>query len=447
MWRASPGEPASVCKKRKIGWRLAFLSGVLVLNLIVPWWSSILLSLAILIVLMWDRPSWRDIRNRVLSFAPAAVLIFAGLLWVPDGETIRQLAARWGTGILAVVWFSSTVTWLSWREWLRERHAPEWVLDLIGSLMTQGTLVKECLMRGRDAAWIRSAQPARQWALSTYGSVLGASVDQTFYRFLALEESRILRTAPPIEQRDAIEQEVVSLNQVTVLSETHQKRLSNIRFSLKPGEWVALCGPSGAGKSTLLKAMAGLVGLDQGQLTRWRTPLELKQERISPDARVGFVFQDPYDQLIGATPHEDILWGLCKRGIPLLIAIEKARCVLEELGIAPIQHRPIRALSGGERKRVAFAATLVCEPELLLCDEPTHGLDPVTAARLIATVETYAQRQAKPMTLVWATHDWRSLPSSIRRILLLKQGELQFDGSLETGLLPERLVKNGIALP
>jgi energy-coupling factor transporter ATP-binding protein EcfA2 len=163
------------------------------------------------------------------------------------------------------------------------------------------------------------------------------------------------------------------------------------------------------------------------------------------DGHVALVFQDPDDQFFASTPIEDLLWGLRQRGVVGPAAEARAQSTLSALGVAACANRPIPTLSFGEKKRVAFASALVTAPRLLLCDEPTMGLDPVAAARLSAAL-AQATRQT-PCAVVWATHDLAHLPPPLERVVLLRDGRVVVDGVRASALSPAWLEAAGLRDP
>lgn len=205
---------------------------------------------------------------------------------------------------------------------------------------------------------------------------------------------------------------------------------------------MAVAGPSGSGKSSLLRVVAGLMAASRGELIRFGKPVEGERLRDRLDPRVALVFQDPNDQLFGSTPLEDVAWGAMRRGQSEASARTRAQQALEVLGVAHLGARPVHRLSLGERKRVAFAGALLTGPELLLCDEPTGGLDPVASQRLITTLEAADAR--RPLTVLWATHDLDALPARVSRVVLLKEGQIVFDGPRARALQSTTLAKAGL---
>lgn len=201
-------------------------------------------------------------------------------------------------------------------------------------------------------------------------------------------------------------------------------------------------GPSGSGKITLLAATAGLMPVEEGRFERLGVAVAGRPLSSRADRRVALVYQDPADQLVGATPREDPLWGLVRAGAPEDEACQRAEAAQESLGIASLADRPVARLSFGEKKRVAFAAALSVGPELLLLDEPTSGLDPRASRLLADAVEAAAASSGA--AVLWATHDVGVLPARVRRVLLLGEGKPVFDGPLSEGLSPDLLQRAGL---
>ena len=179
--------------------------------------------------------------------------------------------------------------------------------------------------------------------------------------------------------------------------------LSDISFSLDSGDAAAVTGPSGSGKSSLLYILGTLEPPSSGTMTLdGRDPFRLPAAELAAfrNQSVGFVFQD-HCLLPQCTVLENVL-------IPTLVApdgrddVERARSLVEQVGLGPrIDHRP-GALSGGERQRVAIARALVRRPRLLLCDEPTGNLDRASAENA-ASLLLELQRQQQTILIV-VTH-------------------------------------------
>jgi cobalt/nickel transport system ATP-binding protein len=210
--------------------------------------------------------------------------------------------------------------------------------------------------------------------------------------------------------------------------------LRQLRLRIRPGERVALLGGNGTGKTTLLKAAVGLLPI-HGEVRifgrRVRTP------RAAVEAGAALLFQNPSDQLFGATVLEDALYGPLNQGIGAEAARHRALAALERTGMAHLAQRPVEALSFGEKKRAGLAGLLAMEPSLLLLDEPTAGLDP---AGELALVEVLRAAAARGATLVVASHAVDLVPRFADRLVLLGEGRVLADGPARALFADEALL-------
>lgn len=223
--------------------------------------------------------------------------------------------------------------------------------------------------------------------------------------------------------------------------------LQQISFQVAPREHLAIVGPNGAGKSTLLLHLNGLLPTNletngaSSSVTIWGMPL---RKSVLPDVRrrVGFVFQDPDDQLFCSTVAEDVAFGPKNFGTPIQEIPAKVQHSLELVGLPEHGPRMIGQLSFGERKRVCLAGVLACDPSVLVLDEPTANLDPRARRQLLAIL------QKTSATLVMATHDLEFVLDSCPRVLVLDQGRIVAAGPsaeiLSDALLMDR---HGLEVP
>ncbi|MBK9965119.1 MAG: ATP-binding cassette domain-containing protein [Holophagales bacterium] len=382
-------------------------------------------------------------RAKVLALAGAWVVLLAVPAGIVSGDRTLALllASKLWAGVAVAVWTGSTLSWpgLLWAA--RSAGVPEGALDGGGPDCRAGLLLASEVERRYEAATLRGGLRRGEPRLETWGRVVAGGVESAFERAVRLEEVRVLRKG---SRFDAATPDAPSLSfsSAVVRSEEGAVRLGPIDLELARGEWVAVLGPSGSGKSTLLAAAAGLLPLGGGRLVRLGVPVAGESLSSRADRSVALVFQDPADQLLGSTPREDLLWGLLRAGAPEGEACQRAGAALEELGIAPLADRPVARLSFGERKRAACAAALSVGPELLLLDEPTSGLDPRASRLLADAVEAAAASSGA--AVLWATHDVDVLPARVRRVLLLGEGRVVFDGPLSEGLAPELLHRAGL---
>ena len=194
--------------------------------------------------------------------------------------------------------------------------------------------------------------------------------------------------------------------------------LRGASLRLLPGERVALCGGNGAGKTTLLHVAVGLLVPQAGCVIAFGEPRRREREFWSVRARVGLLFQDPDDQLFCPSVAEDVAFGPLNLGRSPGRARALAAATLERLGIAELADRNTGHLSGGEKRLVALASVLAMEPELLLLDEPTLGLDDETRERLVVTLE------GLPQAMCLVSHDHPFRVRLATRALELAQGRV-----------------------
>ncbi len=199
--------------------------------------------------------------------------------------------------------------------------------------------------------------------------------------------------------------------------------LDGVSFEVRSGEMVALLGANGCGKSTLLKVLDGLVFSSSGTFTAFGAPVTeeaLEDEEFSRSFRsqVGFVFQNSDAQVFSATVEEEIAFGCLQLGLPEDETRQRVADVLEMLDIADLAERAPYQLSGGQKKRVAIASVLVMNPDVLLFDEPTAGLDPRTQHWL---ENLLVELSASGKTIVHATHDLEALSRIATRCLVFSE--------------------------
>ena len=201
--------------------------------------------------------------------------------------------------------------------------------------------------------------------------------------------------------------------------------LHKLSLSVEPGELVAIAGGSGAGKTTLLEILAGLQPPTTGELRHDGVD---RQARASADSVVGFVPQDDIIHLempLRRTLRYAALLRL-PAGTSAAEAEEIVEQTLQDLDLADRADVPVRALSGGQRKRASIAVELLTRPRLFFLDEPTSGLDPSTAADVMRLLRRLSQRG---VTIVLTTHEPAGIDRCDRVVFLARDGHLAFTGS------------------
>lgn len=195
--------------------------------------------------------------------------------------------------------------------------------------------------------------------------------------------------------------------------------LQGIDFALQHGEAVAIVGENGAGKTTLLNCLLGVVS-GSGEHLQCGQPLDKRQRRMLW-RKVGMVFQDPADQLFCASCAEEVGFGPKQLGLSKEEVQRRVEAALKRVRLDGYQQRIPLHLSGGERKRLAIAAVLSMEPELLILDEPTAGLDPQGEELLLDIL------QELPQTKVLVSHDPFLVATLTSRTLVLHRGRVLAD--------------------
>nr|BAL53212.1 cobalt/nickel transport system ATP-binding protein [uncultured Chloroflexota bacterium] len=207
--------------------------------------------------------------------------------------------------------------------------------------------------------------------------------------------------------------------------------LRGVSFYIAPGEKVALIGPNGAGKSTLLLHLNGLLR-GEGKIYVCGLPLEeatLKRIR----SMVGLVFQNPEDQLFSPTVFDDVAYGPIYQGLSEEEVKQRVERALAAVGMSDYALRVSHHLSLGEKKRIAIATVLSMQPEVLVLDEPTAGLDPRARRNLIHLLRDL------DVTMLVSTHDLNFAREILLRTLVMDEGRIVADGPTQA-ILSDRVL-------
>ena len=207
------------------------------------------------------------------------------------------------------------------------------------------------------------------------------------------------------------------------------KALDKLNFSVERGEFIGIIGHTGSGKSTLMQHLNGLLKPTSGKVLLdgqdiWSDKKLTRQARF----RVGLVFQYPEYQLFEETVYKDIAFGPKTMG---LSASEVDRRVREAAGFVGLREDQLQVspfdLSGGQKRRVAIAGVIAMEPEVLILDEPTAGLDPEGREEILANIQAY--RQAKNATIMMVSHSMNDVARLTDRLLVLNGSHLAMQGT------------------
>jgi len=226
------------------------------------------------------------------------------------------------------------------------------------------------------------------------------------------------------------------------------KALDNVNFSINRGEFIGIIGHTGSGKSTLMQQLNGLLKPTSGTVLLdgqdiWADKKLTRQARF----RVGLVFQYPEYQLFEETVYKDIAFGPKNMGLK---SDEIDRRVREAAGFVGLTEKQLVVspfdLSGGQKRRVAIAGVIAMEPEVLILDEPTAGLDPVGRAEILENIEAY--RKAKNATIMMVSHSMEDVARLTERLLVMNGSRLAMDGTpADVFTHAEELVAMGLNIP
>ena len=217
-----------------------------------------------------------------------------------------------------------------------------------------------------------------------------------------------------------------------------RRALAGVSLAILPGEKVALVGPNGAGKSTLMLHLNGILGDKDSPVRVGGLPMT-KENLPIIRGRVGLVFQNPDDQLFSPTVFEDVAFGPLHMGLPEAEVRRRAAVALEQVGMAGAEDRLSHHLSIGQKKRVALATVLAMDPEILVLDEPTAGLDPRGRRQLIALLRDL------PRSMLVSTHDMALVAELFPRMIIMDEGRVVADGATaRLFAAPELLEAHGL---
>ena len=224
--------------------------------------------------------------------------------------------------------------------------------------------------------------------------------------------------------------------------------LENVSFSVERGEFIGVIGHTGSGKSTLMQHLNGLLRPTSGSILLdgkdiWSDKALTRQSRF----RVGLVFQYPEYQLFEETVYKDIAFGPKNMGLSDDEIDRRVREAAGFVGITPeqLQVSPFD-LSGGQKRRAAIAGVIAMEPEILILDEPTAGLDPEGRTDILANIEAY--RKAKNATIMMVSHSMNDVARLTDRLLVMNQSKLVMDDTpLAVFSRARELLNMGLDIP
>ena len=224
--------------------------------------------------------------------------------------------------------------------------------------------------------------------------------------------------------------------------------VKHMSFSVEKGEFLGIIGHTGSGKSTLIQHLNGLLRPTSGEILLdgtniWQDKKTTRESRF----RVGLVFQYPEYQLFEETVYRDIAFGPKNMGL----SEEEIRTrVLRAAGFAGVDESLLEKspfdLSGGQKRRVAIAGVIAMEPEVVIFDEPTAGLDPAGCASILGNIRDY--QKASHATILMVTHSMDEVAQLADRMLVLNEGKIEMSGTpREVFSHAARLAEIGLSVP
>ena len=242
---------------------------------------------------------------------------------------------------------------------------------------------------------------------------------------------------------------VQNLTHIYAKKESFEKvAINNVSFEINDGEFIGLIGHTGSGKSTLIQHISGLIEADSGSIFIDGTDICAKGSvSRSVRSKVGMVFQYPEYQLFEETVYKDIAFGPLNMGKS---KDETDRIIHEVIALLDLPEKILQKspfeLSGGQKRRVAIAGVLAMEPEILILDEPTAGLDPYARKNLLNLIK--ALHNQKNITVILVSHSMEDIAECADRVMVMNDGELvMFDTVANVFNQADKLESIGLNVP
>ncbi|HDO20427.1 MAG TPA: ABC transporter ATP-binding protein, partial [Candidatus Bathyarchaeota archaeon] len=225
--------------------------------------------------------------------------------------------------------------------------------------------------------------------------------------------------------------------------------LKNITLNIDEGEYVVITGPSGCGKTTLCRCFNGLIphfygGNLEGEIIVNGFPV--KETSTSTLAQyVGMVFQEPESQLFLLSVEREVAFGLENLGLPREEIVKRVDEALKLVGISHLRDRAPHELSGGEQQKVALAACIAMQPKILVLDEPTANLDPISAVNILNLLQSL--RNKLGVTIILVEHRLEAVASVADRFIVMNDGMIVSDGDPRDVLSSTNIEGLGVGVP
>lgn len=222
--------------------------------------------------------------------------------------------------------------------------------------------------------------------------------------------------------------------------------LKNVSLKINDGEMAAILGKNGAGKSTLFLHFNGIHEPDDGEILIDGEKLKYsKKALIKCRQKVGIVFQNPDNQIFAPSVEEDVAFGPLNLKLPMDEVQNRVEEALKRVGMEGFEKKAPHHLSGGQKKRVAIAGILAMRPEIMILDEPTAGLDPQGAIKIMNLL---SELNKEGITIVISTHDVDLVSKYVNKIFVMADGEIIGEGTPKEIFSKEDLIeKANLKLP
>ncbi|MDR0471944.1 MAG: ATP-binding cassette domain-containing protein [Nitrososphaerota archaeon] len=225
--------------------------------------------------------------------------------------------------------------------------------------------------------------------------------------------------------------------------------IEDVSIQIEKGEFVLITGPSGCGKTTLCRCFNGLVPhFYQGEIKGDITVAginTLDHHTYELAKHVGLVFQNPENQLFALSIEKDVAFGLENVGVSREEMRQKVDWALHQTGIYDIRDRSPHEISGGQQQRVAIASVLAMEPEIIVLDEPTSFLDPLSAEKIFEVI--YKLNQEQGITVVLVEHRLDLTAKYTNHLIVMDQGKVCLEGNPRDILSKEETSRIGVGIP
>jgi energy-coupling factor transporter ATPase len=223
----------------------------------------------------------------------------------------------------------------------------------------------------------------------------------------------------------------------------------DVSIKVEKGEFVLITGPSGCGKTTLCRTFNGLIPhFYQGELKGEISVagiITIKHHTYEMAKHVGLVFQNPENQLFALSIEKDVAFGLENLGVSREEMRKKVDWALNQTGIYDIRERSPHEISGGQQQRVAIASVLAMEPEVIVLDEPTSFLDPLSAEKIFEVI--YRLNKEQGITVILVEHRLDLTAKYANHLIVMDEGKVRFEGDPRQILSNEETRLMGVGIP